>query len=95
VYSGDCADWRDLVPLLRPGDTLLSEAFWGVETADPGAMHLTADEAAQAAEAGGAARLVLTHIGEEHDPEAALVAARARFLGDTLLARPGVSIAIR
>jgi ribonuclease BN (tRNA processing enzyme) len=95
VYSGDCAAWEDLVPLLRPGDTLLSEAFWGVETADPGAMHLTADEAARAAVAGGAARLVLTHIGEEHDPQAALAAARARFPGDTLLARPGVSIAIR
>jgi ribonuclease BN (tRNA processing enzyme) len=94
VYSGDCADWADLVPLLRPGDTLLSEAFWGVELPDPGAMHLTADDAARAAVAGGAERLVLTHIGEEHDPGAALAAARARFPGEVLLAAPGLRVAI-
>ena len=95
VYSGDCADWTGLVPLLRPGDTLLSEAFWGVEKPDPAAMHLTADDAARAALAGKAARLVLTHVGEEHDPIAALAAARARFPGEVLLAEPGLRIAVR
>lgn len=94
VYSGDCADWRTLLPLIRPGDTLLSEAFWGVETPDPGAMHLTADEAAQAALAGGAARLLLTHIGEEHDPRRALAAAAARFPGETRLAEPGLTLTL-
>jgi ribonuclease BN (tRNA processing enzyme) len=94
VYSGDCADWRDLVPLVRPGDTLLSEAFWGTETPDPGAAHLTADEAARAAVDGGAWRLVLTHIGAEHDPDAALAAARVRFPRAVLLAQPGLRLPI-
>jgi ribonuclease BN (tRNA processing enzyme) len=60
VYSGDCGEWRDLVPLIRPGDTLLSEAFWGTRPPDPGAHHLTAAQAATAARDGGAARLVMT-----------------------------------
>lgn len=94
VYSGDCGRWMDLVPLIRPGDTLLSEAFWGADPADPGANHLTADEAAQAAVAGGAARLVLTHLAAETDPERALAAARSRFPGETLLARPGLVLAV-
>ena len=94
VYSGDCARWEDLLPLIRPGDTLLSEAFWGIEDADPGAMHLTADEAAQAALVGRAGRLVLTHIAEETDPSAARRAARARFPGEVLLAEPGMVIDI-
>ncbi|MFN8621953.1 MAG: MBL fold metallo-hydrolase [Chloroflexota bacterium] len=94
VYSGDCARWEDVAPLLRPGDTLLSEAFWGTDEPDPGAMHLTADEAARAAIAGGAARLILTHIGEETDPDAALRAAQARFPGEVLLAQPGLRLDI-
>ena len=94
VYSGDCADWSGLVPLLHPGDTLLSEAFWGTEEPDPGAMHLTADEAAWAALGGGAGRLVITHIAEEHDPVAALHAAQARFPGEVLLAVPGLRLTI-
>lgn len=94
VYSGDCARWEDLVPLVRPGDTLLSEAFWGAGTGDAGAMHLTADAAAHAAVAGGAARLILTHLAEEADPDAALAAARARFEGEVLLATPGLRLTI-
>jgi ribonuclease BN (tRNA processing enzyme) len=95
VYSGDCASWRDLVPLVRPGDTLLSEAFWGVEEADPGAMHMTADDAARVGVEGGAARLIMTHIAEEHDPQAALVAARNRFGAEVQLATPGLIVEVR
>lgn len=94
VYSGDCARWEDLLPLIRPGDTLLSEAFWGTDEADPGAMHLTADEAALAALTGRAGRLVLTHVAEEADPVAALRAAQARFPGEVLLAEPGLVLQI-
>src|SRR5512141_2620813 len=61
VYSGDCAVADDLLPLIRPGDTLLCEAAFGVGPTGGGA-HLTAAEAAGAAVRGGAARLVLTHI---------------------------------
>jgi hypothetical protein len=59
VYSGDCANWRDLVPLIEQGDTLLCEAALG-DDGDAGGPHLTIAEAQQAAAAGGATTLVLT-----------------------------------
>lgn len=94
VYSGDCARWQDLVPLVRSGDTLLSEAFWGAGSGAPDAMHLTARDAASAAREGGAARLVLTHIGEEADPDAALSAARSGFPREVLRATPGLQLEV-
>jgi HAD superfamily hydrolase (TIGR01549 family) len=94
VYSGDCGRWQDLLLLIRPGDTLLSEAFWGVTRPDTEALHLTAAEAAEAARAGSAARLLLTHIGEPHDPLACVEAATAVFDGATGLAEPGLRVAI-
>jgi ribonuclease BN (tRNA processing enzyme) len=57
-------------------------------------MHLTALDAARAATAGGAARLVLTHLAEEVDPEAARDSAARRFRGEVLLARPGLVLDI-
>jgi ribonuclease BN (tRNA processing enzyme) len=89
VYSGDCGRWQDLLPLTHAGDTLLSEAFWGASAATEGAGHMTALEAASAAHEAGAARLVLTHIPEAHDPLAAQELARSTFDGPVLLATPG------
>ena len=40
VYSGDCSRADDLVPLIRPGDTLLSEASFGAGPVPAGAKHL-------------------------------------------------------
>ena len=71
VYSGDVAYWEDLVPLLRPGDTLLCEATLGDATWSPDAGHLSGATAGRAASAGGAARLLLTHLGAEVDPASA------------------------
>ena len=52
VYSGDCGVADDLVPLVRPGDTLLCEAFWSTLEPIPAAMHLTAAQAAGVAASG-------------------------------------------
>jgi len=92
VYSGDCADAGEIVPLLRPGDTLLAEASFGAGPVPPGVPHLDAGRAAGAARDGGAARLVLTHLQREMDAEAALDRAREIFGGQVILARPGLSI---
>ena len=79
VYSGDCADSDDLVPLIRPGDTLLCEATFGAGPVPPGAEHLDAGAAGRAARDGHAARLLLTHILMGRSRSDALAAAREAF----------------
>lgn len=93
VYSGDCAEPDDLLPLLRAGDTLLCEAFYGSDGV-AGPLHLTAAQAAGVAACGGAARLVLTHIHDRHDSAAARRAARAVFAGQIEIAAPGLALDI-
>lgn len=93
VYSGDCAAADGLLPLIRPGDTLLCEAAFGVGPSGGGA-HLTAAEAAGVAARGGAERLVLTHILDGRDENASAAAAQAVFAGQVEVARPGLSIDI-
>jgi ribonuclease BN (tRNA processing enzyme) len=93
VYSGDCAIWRDLLPLIHGGDTLLCEAALGPGGSE-GGPHLTAAEAASAAATGGAARLILTHVLERHDESATLQAAREVLGRDAEIARPGLTIDI-
>jgi ribonuclease BN (tRNA processing enzyme) len=94
VYSGDCGRADDLLPLIRPGDTLLSEAYFGAEAPVAEAMHLTASEAARAAREGRAGRLVLTHLMDGADEQAALDAARAVYEGPVELARDGLELTI-
>jgi ribonuclease BN (tRNA processing enzyme) len=95
VYSGDCGRADDLLPVIRPGDTLLCEAFWSTREPGPNtANHLTAREAARVAERGQAGRLVLTHVLDSHDPEAALRAAREVYRGPVVLAEPGLTVEI-
>ena len=81
VYSGDCGRADDLVPLIRPGDTLLAEASFGAGPMPVEHMHLTAGDAARAAAAGGAGRLLLTHLQMGYSRAEALDAARAIFDG--------------
>jgi ribonuclease BN (tRNA processing enzyme) len=85
VYSGDCGRADDLVPLIRPGDTLLSEASFGAGQVPDGAEHLTAADAGRAATAGHAARLLLTHIQMGYSRPDALAAAQAAFAGPVQL----------
>lgn len=94
VYSGDCGRAEDLLPLIHEGDTLLCEAFWSNRVPDPGANHLTAEQAATVARRGGASSLILTHILEAHDPQAALDIARSVFGAAVSLAEPGSSTPI-
>jgi len=88
VYSGDCGRADDLLPLIREGDTVLCEAFWSTLEPIASANHLTAAQAADVAQRGGASHLILTHILESYDPGAALVAAQGIFSGNVELAEP-------
>lgn len=94
VYSGDCGVWQDLVPLIRRGDTLLSEAAFGTRPDTPG-IHLTGAEAGRAAAEGGAARLLLTHLLDRIDRPATLASARDVFGAAVEIAEPGLIFDIR
>jgi ribonuclease BN (tRNA processing enzyme) len=94
VYSGDCASTDGYVPLIRPGDTLLSEATSGDKPVPPGARHITAADAARAANSGGAARLLLTHILAGSSREETYAAARSAFEGTVRLVTEGESFEI-
>ena len=89
VYSGDCGRAEDLIPLIRPGDTLLSEASFGAGPVPEGAEHLDASAAGRAATAGRAARLLLTHIQMGCDRVDALAAAQSTFAGPIQLLLEG------
>jgi ribonuclease BN (tRNA processing enzyme) len=94
VYSGDCGRADDLLPLIRKGDTVLCEAFWSTREPVPGACHLSAAQAADIARRGGADHLILTHILESYDPQAALRAAGEVFPGSVQLARPELVVEV-
>ena len=94
VYSGDCGRADDLLPLIHEGDTLLCEAFWSTLEPIPSANHLSAAEAADVARRGGAAHLILTHVLESYDPQAALKTAQGIFQGTTELAQPEMVVNI-
>jgi len=89
VYSGDCGRAGDLEPLVRPGDTLLSEASFGAGPVVPAAQHLTSADAARVASAGGAGRLLLTHVLSGHSRGETLAAAQAEFAGPIQLVTEG------
>lgn len=94
VYSGDCGVAADLLPLIRPRDTLLCEAAFGTERPIPG-IHLTADEAASVADRSSAARLILTHVLDRNDRPTMLDAARSVYGAGIDLAEPGMTVDIR
>ena len=81
VYSGDCGRAEDVLPLIRSGDMLLSEASFGAGPVAEGAGHITSGEAARVASTGGASRLLLTHVLSGRSRPEALAAAGAAFAG--------------
>jgi ribonuclease BN (tRNA processing enzyme) len=89
VYSGDCGRAEDFQPLIRPGDTLLSEASFGAGPLAVGAGHITSADAARVAAAGGASRLLLTHVLSNRSRAEALAAAVAAFAGPVQLVTEG------
>ncbi len=89
VYSGDCGRASDLVPLVRPGDTLLSEVSFGPGPIIPGAQHLDGPAVAEVAHATGAGRALLTHLQMGYDPAATVASVRRTFDGPVDLVEPG------
>jgi ribonuclease BN (tRNA processing enzyme) len=83
------------VPLIRAGDTLLSEAALGAGPAESGGVHLTAKQAGGAATRGGATKLILTHILDARPAPEARAAAQKSFDGEIEVAEPGLEVDVR
>ena len=89
VYSGDCGDAETLRPLIRPGDTLLCEASFGIDHVAPGSEHLNAYDVGRLAGSTGAGRVLLTHLLMGHDRDATARAARELAGVDVAVVDPG------
>jgi ribonuclease BN (tRNA processing enzyme) len=94
VYSGDCGRADDLLPLLRPGDALLSEVSFGPGPVPPGAIHLDGPEVGRIARRAGASSVLLTHLQMGMDPDATIAAVRAQFDGPVTMVWPGTRATI-
>ena len=94
VYSGDCGRAADLEPLIRVGDTLLSEVSFGTGPVDPEAAHLDAPSVGELAARTHVGRLLLTHLPMGHDRSATIDSARSRYEGAVDLVAPGFTTTI-
>ncbi len=89
VYSGDCGRAEDLEPLIRSGDTLLSEVSFGPGPAVEGAGHLDGPMVAGLATRSGAGRVLLTHLQMGFDRAETIASVKAGFDGPVELVDPG------
>jgi ribonuclease BN (tRNA processing enzyme) len=93
VVTGDCGPDPGVVALARDADVVLAEATYvdEVPARHRGRLSSAAD-AAGAAAAAGAQRLILTHAWPGTDADVALSAARRFFDGRLDAARPGLEV---
>ena len=89
VYSGDCGRAADLIPLVRPGDTLLTEVTFGPGPVPPGVLHLDGPAVGEIAAATRPGRVLLTHILGGHDLDATIASVRPRWDGPVSFVWPG------
>ena len=94
AFSSDTGpDW-DFRSLGEDIDVAMCDASHSREHEGEGIPHMSAREAAGAASAAGAARLVLTHLAPGCDPDGQLAEASAVFDGDVEVARPGLVLTV-
>ena len=94
VYSGDCGRAEDMVPLIRPGDVLLSEVSFGPGPAPADVFHLDGPAVGRVAAATGVGRVLLTHLLMGRDPDATIASVRASYDGPVDLVWPGTRIEV-
>ncbi|MDR1119082.1 MAG: MBL fold metallo-hydrolase [Bifidobacteriaceae bacterium] len=88
-YTGDTDTAPGLAKVGEGVDLLLAEAAFEQGRDVARGIHLTGRRAGEAAAAGGAKRLVLTHVPPWNDAPATVAAARAAYGGPVYLARRG------
>jgi ribonuclease BN (tRNA processing enzyme) len=94
VYSGDCGRASDLAPLIKPGDTLLTEVAFGPGPVPPGALHLDGHAVGELAAAAKPGRVLLTHVLADRDLDATISAVREHWDGPVSFVWPGDEIAV-
>jgi len=95
VYSGDIGVAEDLAPLIRPGDTILIEAAFGLGPVPPGAMHLAAPAIADLIAGTRPGRVIVTHVQMGHDGHDVAAMLGERHDRPVLVAEPGLSFDLR
>jgi ribonuclease BN (tRNA processing enzyme) len=94
VYSGDCGRADDMVPLIRPGDVLLSEVSFGPGPTPVDVFHLDGPAVGRVAAATGVGRVLLTHLLMGRDPDQTIASVRAFYDGPVELVWPGTHVEI-
>jgi ribonuclease BN (tRNA processing enzyme) len=94
VYSGDCGRAADLAPIIRPGDTLLSEVSFGPGPVPHGAQHLDGPAVGELAATTGIREVLLTHLQMGFDRDATIASVRDRFDGPIRIVDPGDRIGL-
>jgi ribonuclease BN (tRNA processing enzyme) len=95
VFGADCRESEELTEAARGADILLAEATLPEREPDSVPInrrgHMSPGEAAGVASRAGVGRLVLTHISDQVDADAALADAREQFAGPVEIAAEGSS----
>jgi len=94
TFGGDCGPNPELPRFAAGTDLLLVEATLAVADGAEPRGHLTPGEAGEHGRRAGARRLVLTHISDELDAEAARAAAAEAFGADVEVAAEGAVYAL-
>jgi ribonuclease BN (tRNA processing enzyme) len=94
VYSGDCGRASDLEPLIRAGDTLLTEVSFGTGPSPVPDLHLDATAVGDLATRCRVGRVLLTHLQIGYGAQATIDAVRSRFDGPVALVAPGDALEV-
>lgn len=94
VYSGDTGPCPALVELAGGADLAIFEASNVSTRDDPPNLHMSGQQAAQAATQARARALLLTHFVAWNDTAEVMAEARPEFAGELIEARAGLAIEI-
>jgi ribonuclease BN (tRNA processing enzyme) len=94
VFGADHGPSPELAAFARDADVLMLEATLSEPEPPDRRGHLTAAEAGEHAARAGARRLLLTHISDELDPDAAVQAASGAYAGPVEVARAGATYVV-
>ncbi|MDR3633652.1 MAG: MBL fold metallo-hydrolase [Isosphaeraceae bacterium] len=94
VYTGDCGRTQDLIPLIHPGDLLLSEVAFGPGPVPVPDLHLDGAAVGHLAAKSRVSQVLLTHLQMKRHPGATLAAVRGEYQGQVALVGDGDRVTI-